>query len=81
MQRFLFVPFSFLLSVGAVYTAAQRELNERILRAICADEEGHRRITRNGTFDGSGAFQNCGAYIFGILLLAVGIFDRKDITT
>jgi len=23
----------------------------------------------------------CGAYIFGILLLAVAIFDRKDITT
>src|ERR1019366_920290 len=52
-------------SIGAAYTPAQRELNERILRAICSDEEGHRRITRNGTFDGSRAFDACGAYIFG----------------
>jgi hypothetical protein len=52
-------------NIGAVYTRAQQELNERILRAICSDEEGHRRITRNGTFDGSGNFTRCGAHIFG----------------
>lgn len=52
-------------NIGAVYTPVQRDLNERILRAICSDEEGHRRITRNGTFDGSGNFQRCGAHIFG----------------
>ncbi len=52
-------------NIGVVYTPAQRELNERILRAICSDEEGHRRITRNGTFDGSQNFQRCGAHIFG----------------
>jgi hypothetical protein len=52
-------------TIGGVYTAAQQDLNQRILRAICSDEEGHRRITRNGTFDGSGSFGRCGAYIFG----------------
>jgi hypothetical protein len=52
-------------NIGAVYTAAQKELNQRILRAISSDEEGHRRITRNGTYDGSRTFDNCGAYIFG----------------
>jgi hypothetical protein len=52
-------------NIGAVYTPAQQELNERILRAICSDEEGHRRITRNGTFDNSQSFQRCGAHIFG----------------
>ncbi len=52
-------------NIGAVYTAAQQELCGRILRAICSDEEGHRRITRNGTFDGSRSFQACGAHIFG----------------
>jgi len=52
-------------SIGTVYTRPQQELNERILRAICSDEEGHRRITRNGTFDNSGSFGRCGAYIFG----------------
>ncbi len=52
-------------SIGAVYTPAQKELNQRILRAICSDEEGHRRITRNNTFDASQTFDRCGAYIFG----------------
>src|SRR5262249_26604436 len=50
-------------TIGAAYTRAQQELNERILRAICSDEEGHRRITRNGTFDNSQSFGRCGAYI------------------
>ena len=52
-------------TIGAVYTPAQQELNERILRAISSDEEGYRRVTRNGTFDGSHSFGACGAYIFG----------------
>ncbi len=52
-------------NIGAVYTPAQRELNQRILRAIASDEEGYRRITRNGTFDNSQSFDRCGAYIFG----------------
>jgi Protein of unknown function (DUF3500) len=52
-------------TIGAVYTRAQKELNERILRAISSDEEGYRRVTRNGTFDQSGSFDRCGAHIFG----------------
>lgn len=52
-------------NIGAVYTPAQKELNERILRAICSDEEGYRRISRNGTWDASQSFDRTGAYIFG----------------
>ncbi|MBI2808562.1 MAG: DUF3500 domain-containing protein [Planctomycetes bacterium] len=52
-------------SIGAAYTPAQVELNQRILRAISSDDAGYRCITRNGTFDGSGSFGRCGAYIFG----------------
>lgn len=52
-------------TIGSAYTPAQRELNQRILRAIASDEEGYSRISRNGTWDGSGAFDRCGAYIFG----------------
>lgn len=52
-------------NIGAVYTPAQKELNERILRAISSDEEGYRRISRNGTWDASQSFERCGAYIFG----------------
>jgi hypothetical protein len=51
--------------IGKHYTKPQQELLQRILRAICSDEEGYRRISRNGTFDASGAFENCGALIFG----------------
>jgi len=48
-----------------VYTPAQQELNQRIIRSICSDDEGYRRISRNGTWDASQTFGRCGAYIFG----------------
>jgi hypothetical protein len=51
--------------IGVVYTRAQQELIERILRAIASDEDGYRRISRNGNFDGSRSLQGCGALIFG----------------
>src|SRR5262245_8184502 len=35
--------------IGDVYTPAQQELLQRILRAIASDEAGHRQLTRNGT--------------------------------
>jgi hypothetical protein len=52
-------------NIGQMYNQQQQELVERILRSISSDEEGYRRITRNGTFDGSRSLQGCGAYIFG----------------
>jgi hypothetical protein len=48
-----------------VYTPAQRELNQRILRGICNGEEGYRLISRGGTWDTTQSFERCGAYIFG----------------
>jgi hypothetical protein len=51
--------------IGDIYTKTQQELIERILRAISSDEEGYKRVTRNGTFDGSGSFEGCGAMLFG----------------
>ncbi|HXG11375.1 MAG TPA: DUF3500 domain-containing protein [Gemmataceae bacterium] len=51
--------------IGEVYTKPQQELLERILKAICSDEEGYRRISRNGNFDSSGSFDGIGATIFG----------------
>ncbi len=51
--------------IGTAYTPAQQELVERILRSISSDEDGYRKITRGGTFDGSRSLQGCGAYIFG----------------
>jgi hypothetical protein len=47
------------------YTKPQQELIEKILKAICSDEEGYRRISRNGHFDSSGSIQGCGAVLFG----------------
>ncbi len=52
-------------TIGQVYTPAQRELNQRILRAIASDDAGYAQLTRNGTFDASRSFENCGADIFG----------------
>jgi Protein of unknown function (DUF3500) len=51
--------------IADVYTPAQQELVERILRAIASDDDGFRQLTRGGTYDGSRSLQNCGAYIFG----------------
>lgn len=51
--------------IGAHYTKPQQELIARILRAISSDEDGYRRITRDGTFDNSGSLENCGATLFG----------------
>jgi hypothetical protein len=51
--------------IGDVYTKPQQELLTRILKAICSDDDGFRRISRNGTWDTSGSLQGCGAHIFG----------------
>lgn len=51
--------------IGEVYTPAQQEIVERILRGISSDEDGYRRISRNNTFDGSKSLKGCGAILFG----------------
>ena len=51
--------------ISDVYTPAQRELCQQILKSICSGDDGFRLISRGGTWDGSTAFENCGAYIFG----------------
>jgi hypothetical protein len=49
-----------------VYTPAQQELCQRILRGICNGEEGYRLISRGGAWDtATPTFERCGAYIFG----------------
>jgi hypothetical protein len=52
-------------TIGKNYTKAQQELLERIVRAISSDEEGYKKLSRNGTWDTGGGFQGCGAVIFG----------------
>ncbi len=55
----------FKAAIGTEYTKPQQELVERIFRAMCSDDEGYRRLSRNGKFDGSGSLAGCGAHIFG----------------
>jgi hypothetical protein len=52
-------------TIGDVYTPAQQQLVERILRSIASDDNGMRQLTRGGTYDASQSLQRCGAYIFG----------------
>jgi hypothetical protein len=47
------------------YTKPQQDLVHRILKSILADEEGYRRISKDGSWDDSGAFERCGSHIFG----------------
>jgi hypothetical protein len=58
-NRYIFRP------IGKDYTKAQQELIERVIKALAADEEGYRRLSRNGTWDGSRSLQGCGATFFG----------------
>ncbi len=51
--------------IGKAYGTAQQDLVTQILRAIAADEDGYRQLTRNGTYDASQSLQKCGAHIFG----------------
>lgn len=51
--------------IDECYTKAQQDLSHRILMAILSDDEGYRRISKDGTWDNSGAFERCGAHIFG----------------
>jgi hypothetical protein len=51
--------------IGNVYTPAQRDLIERIVRSIASGEDGFAKLSRGGTWDNSGSLQNCGAAIFG----------------
>lgn len=51
--------------IGAEYTKPQQELCNRILRAICSDDDGYQKISRNGRFDSSGSFEGLGAVVFG----------------
>ncbi len=47
------------------YTPAQRDLVERVVRAIMADDDAFERLSRNNTWDSSGSFGGCGAVLFG----------------
>jgi hypothetical protein len=51
--------------ISAVYTPAQTELIERIVKAISSGDDGYRRLSRGGRWDNSGAMNRCGATIFG----------------
>jgi hypothetical protein len=51
--------------MGDVLHKPQQELAERILRALCSDEEGYRKLSRNGTFDDPVGIASLGVNIFG----------------
>ncbi|HLY07881.1 MAG TPA: DUF3500 domain-containing protein [Planctomycetota bacterium] len=53
--------------IGEVYTKPQQDQLGRILRALSSGEDGWRQISRDGTWDESKAFENCGANLFGDL--------------
>lgn len=53
------------ITLDSVYTKAQQELIERIVKAMSNGEDGFRQISRGGTWDASRTFGNCGALIFG----------------
>jgi hypothetical protein len=57
------IPFT--RRIGELLRQPQQELVERILRALCAGEDGYRQISRNGTFDDPNGSRSIGINIFG----------------
>ncbi|MFO0878645.1 MAG: DUF3500 domain-containing protein [Gemmataceae bacterium] len=53
------------IRIGEVYTKAQQELVDRIVKSMCSGDEGYRQISRLGRWDASKSFDRCGALIFG----------------
>ena len=52
-------------TLDAVYTKAQQDLVQKIVRAIASDDKGWNQISRGGTWDRSNSFDKTGADIFG----------------
>jgi hypothetical protein len=57
------VPFT--RRVGDLLSQPQQELVGRILRALCAGDDGYRQLSRNGAFDDPNGFRSIGVNIFG----------------
>jgi len=53
------------IRIETVYTKAQEELIEKIVKAMSAGDDGYRLISRGGTWDASRSFSRCGALFFG----------------
>jgi hypothetical protein len=53
------------IRIETVYTKAQEELLERIVKAMSNGDDGYRLISRGGTWDASRSFSRCGALFFG----------------
>jgi hypothetical protein len=51
--------------IASVYTKAQQELIERVVKALSSGEEGYRQISRLGRWDASRSLGGCGALFFG----------------
>ena len=51
--------------IADTYTKPQQDLVKRTFRAILSGDEAFERVSRGGTWDGSGSFEGCGAVLFG----------------
>jgi hypothetical protein len=51
--------------IASVYTKAQQELIEKIVKAMSSGDDGYRLISRMGKWDGSKSLDGCGATFFG----------------
>jgi hypothetical protein len=53
------------IRIETVYTKAQEELIEKIVKAMSNGDDGYRLISRGGTWDASKSLSRCGALFFG----------------
>ncbi len=65
LTRLRMTDIPFTRRIGEVLRQPQQELVERILRSLCAGDDGFRQISRNGAFDDPNGIRSIGINILG----------------
>src|SRR5262249_1981925 len=65
LTRLRMTDIPFTRRIGDILSQSQQELTERLLRALCAGDDGFRQISRNGAFDDPNGIRSIGVNFFG----------------
>jgi hypothetical protein len=65
LTRLRMTDIPFTRRIGDILSQSQQELTERILRALCANDDGFRQLSRNGAFDDPNGIRSIGVNFLG----------------
>lgn len=65
LSRLAFYNKALNVPLGKAFTKAQQDLCLKIFKAVSSGDEGFKQLSRDGRWDMSQAFENCGVNLFG----------------